>query len=205
MELNFAEWLVIEEYLMLEAVTDVVDPYFLEDPSIGMDVTNKAKSEFYILFTVLSAGKPSHQQTRGLMYFLSLESEGSPFEKVRKMLANGTLVRNLALAGLGTFNQYARAFIALTKLDIDELKGMPEEDLDRTLRRIPSISDKIINFIKLYSHGQEKPAILDRHVLRIMKNILLKMHEDGEKLPNEVTGGHDLATLAGQVPSKFSK
>lgn len=200
MEIRFKDW--------LEAVgAEVVDPYFLDDPEIGLNPGDRAKGEFYILFTILSAGKPSHQQTRSLAYFLSLEDRerggdgGTPFERIRSMIDKGTLVRNLSLAGVGTYNRFARSFIEISRLNLDSLKGLPPEELDAALRRIPNVSDKIINFIRLYVDQTQPVAILDRWILRSMKRILLRMAGKGQKLPARLLGGHpDAAALAATVP-----
>src|SRR3954466_9334243 len=98
--IHFKEWLGITEMAIGK---EVVDPYYLDDPEIGLDVSDRAKSEFYILFTILSAGKPSHQQARSLMYLLKMEEPefggggGTPFEKVRNMAKKGTIVRNMSM------------------------------------------------------------------------------------------------------------
>jgi len=205
---KFKEWLRLDEIIGPE----VVDPYYLDDPKIGLDYKDQAKGEFYILFTILSAGKPSHQQARGLMHFLSFEEPGrggeggTPFQRIRAMIDKGTLVRNIARAGLGTFNRLARSFVDISKVDLDDMKSWPPDKLEAYLHGIPNVSSKIVNFIKIYlNQSKEEPAVLDRHILRSMKRILQDMDMKGETLPPSVTSGLSLGELQALVPRESPK
>ena len=203
--MNFKEWLRLDEIIGPE----VVDPYYLDDPQIGLDYKDQAKGEFYILFTILSAGKPSHQQARGLMHFLSFEEPsmggagGTPFHRIRTMIDKGTLVRNIARAGLGTFNRLARSFVDVSKVDLDDMKSWPPDKIEEYLHSIPNVSSKIVNFIKIYlNQDKGQPAVLDRHILRAMKRILQDMDMKGETLPARFTKGLSLAELQRVVPNE---
>lgn len=133
----------------------MIDPY---------DVTNykysNAQLEEFILFCVSVAGKTAYIISEKVDQFLKLEKGYTPFSKIRKMIINRTLDKNLRKVKLGKYSTLNRGFAELALSGID-LRTCTVEDLEQ----FTGISHKTSRYFLL--HSRKNPgniACIDRHV-----------------------------------------
>jgi hypothetical protein len=135
---------------------------FLVDPSI---VTNyhrtDAELELYWLFCQVVAGKTARTQAKSLERFLLMENTGSPFDRIRTMVRNDTLVDNLKESRLGQYTRLAAGFSESVSLNLRTVDVAG-------LKAITGVGDKTARFFLIHSRPNQEIAVLDRHIVKYL-------------------------------------
>jgi endonuclease III len=136
-----------------------VDPNNIPPP----ETLTKAQKEFFVLFGIVVAGKTAKTQVKKLCEFLN--GEGSPFEQVRTMEANGTLESNAKAVKLGQYTRILHAIEMASYLDVDDELSVYNLEL------IKGIGPKTARFVMLYTDPDPQADYipLDTHVLKFLK------------------------------------
>lgn len=134
------------------------------------DITNfnrtQAELEELLLFSVAVAGKTADTIAHQLETFLLLERRGvTPFAKVRNMVQDGILLKNLKKAKLGKYGVLKRAYKELAFANID-LKKCEIKDLEQ----FTGIGPKTSRFFILHTRAHSRVAVLDTHILKWMSD-----------------------------------
>lgn len=133
------------------------------------DITNYNYSndelEEFLLFAIAVAGKTATVISVKIDEFLALESEGSPFDKVRRMINKGTLVSNMQKVKLGKYALLEKAYNRV--IDLDPKACSLEE-----LEEVPGISYKTSRFFVLHTRQNcGDIACIDVHIKRWLNNL----------------------------------
>jgi hypothetical protein len=168
-----------------------------------------------ILFWVAAAGKSAHPTAKALEAFLrkpewslrhaGISVDSPPFELIRSFGNRvAYLARALRYHGFGCFRQRARSFMALARSELDLAACGPDE-----LMAIPGIGAKTARGFILYTRPDVRYAVLDRHVLRFMREQGLDAPKDS---PQSASGyarwesqALALADRLGQSPLEFDR
>lgn len=119
--------------------------------------------EEVILFWVCAAGKNGVSAARALDRLLGSIQGGSPFHKVRALLASGILPEAMRQAGIGCWRNKSKTFKALATSGI-ELRSCSLQELEA----IPGIGPKTSRCFAMHSRPGFRCAGLDVHMLRFL-------------------------------------
>lgn len=140
----------------------MIDPYNVKNYN---RTTNEL--EEFLLFTVIVAGKTAIIQARLLDDFLQNYSDiSSPFEKIRHMLHDNTLLDLLKKSKLGQYTKIFKSFSELACSNLD-LRRCRAEDLEK----IHGIGYKTSRFFIVYTRHTNEYAIIDVHILRFLSSL----------------------------------
>jgi thermostable 8-oxoguanine DNA glycosylase len=148
----------------------MIDPHDITN----FNRTNGELQEF-LLFGICAAGKTAAIQAEKLADFLQLSEGETPFEKVRRMIANGSLEDNLRKVKLGKYRILEPGFRQLAEDDPD-LETISEKGL----MQYTGIGQKTAKFFLLHSREDVTVACLDTHVLAWLREI---GYEDAPRQP----------------------
>lgn len=129
--------------------------------------------ESLILFSVSVAGKTAKQISKAIDSFLS-GYKGSPFERVRAMIQDGSFEQRIKDAKLGKHRLLSRAFTDLATSGIN-LRTCTAQDLEKFY----GIGLKTSRFFLLHSRENAEIAALDTHILSYMRK---EMNLDAPKI-----------------------
>lgn len=138
----------------------MIDPFNLTNFSRTPD-----ELEELILFGILVAGKRADIIVKKLEHFLSLAPQNSPFNKIKYMIDNKYLLKNLKIAKMGNYKITVKALKEVINLDINNLTI-------EKLEKVSKIGPKTSRMIMLHSFPDQKCAVLDVHILRFMRENL---------------------------------
>lgn len=120
-----------------------------------------AELQELLLFTVAVAGKTAKTIAQKLDGFLKLDrSDGSPFEKIRRMADSYCLGTNLQEVRMGRYSVLGPCYRALATSGIN-LRTCSLEELET----FPGIGPKTSRFFVLHSRPKQRIAVLDTHLL----------------------------------------
>ena len=133
---------------------------FREDP-INFTNFNRTDEQLELawLFTQVVAGKTAVVQAKALENFFMLETDGGPYQRIRAMVAAGTLTDNLKTARLGQYTRLTKGFQQSLALN---LRTATRDDL----RAIPGVGYKTASYFILHTRPNQNIAVLDRHVIK---------------------------------------
>lgn len=117
--------------------------------------------EEFILFAIVVANKPALQMAAKLNDFLSELSDGSPFFRVKYLMATRHLDSMLRKHRMGQYGRISKAFRGAMKLDLDNLTV-------EALEMVHGIGPKTARFIMLYYKPKSNIVPLDTHVLKFL-------------------------------------
>lgn len=121
----------------------------------------QSELEARLLYSCIVAGK-SAKFTDGVVRRLSSHSRGmTPFNMIRRLIAENYLRRALELAGSGNYTKLEKCFTSLVEADLPLRTCGPEE-----LEAIHGIGPKTSRFFILWTRPDAVYAALDVHVLR---------------------------------------
>lgn len=128
----------------------------------------KFELECFLLFCIVVAGKKASTQVKMLKSFLELgDVLKSPFDNIKEMDNNGSLLDNLYKSKLGQYTRMAHCFRELANSEID-LSTCTINDLER----IHGIGPKTSRFFITCNREDARHAVLDTHILRFMNQQL---------------------------------
>lgn len=144
-----------------------------EIPNITIEEVNYERTdwelEYFLLFGICVAGKTAIQIKPALNHFLSLGLEDSeeflsPFNIIRKMIEEDSLLEFLYKANLGQYTKLVKSFKQLVDMELD-LKTCSLNDL----LSIHGVGPKTARFFLCYNRPNQPYAILDTHILKYIK------------------------------------
>lgn len=128
----------------------------------------QAELECFLLFCIVVAGKKANVQVRCLESFLNLgDTSKSPFDNIREMDENGSLIDNLRVSKIGQYTRLACCFRELIRSDIN-LFTCTVDDLEN----IHGIGAKTSRFFITCNRENSRYAVLDTHILRFLNQHL---------------------------------
>lgn len=136
--------------------------------SMGVDPTaipkkmNRAQLEWWILFSIMVAGKGAKQTEAKLNAVLSTYSSLYPFSCIEFMIGNAELRRNLRKNKTGKYELTNKGFRDAIQLDLDNLTV-------ESLEQVHGIGPKSARMIMLYAGLAENLVPLDTHVLKFLR------------------------------------
>lgn len=151
----------------------------LDPDNIAKFDCDVAELQERILFWTAAAGKPAHTTARVLDTLLTRAAAAvarkynptyaralGPYGLIVAGYGHGlpSLRRALRACGFGCYNQRARSFAALINSPLVLGRCHPDE-----LMQIPGIGFKTARGFVLYTREHARYAVLDRHVLRFMR------------------------------------
>jgi hypothetical protein len=148
---------------------------FAVDPTKLPEHLNDAQLEYFILFSILVAGKSAKQTYKKLNNFIernllngAIEVDyvitPTPFEIIRRLHLMGELGAELETEKFGQYKRIRTAFEKVIELDIQDLSV-------EKLEAIPGIGPKTARFIMLYSDPSFNGVPLDTHILKFLAAI----------------------------------
>jgi thermostable 8-oxoguanine DNA glycosylase len=149
-------------------------PTYTVDPQRITDFSRtEGQLEALILFSIAVAGKTAKQISKALDHFLD-GYKGSPFQRIRAMIEEGSLEQRIKDSKLGKHRVLNRAFADLATSGID-LRTCSAQDLEEFY----GIGLKTSRFFLLHSRENAEIAALDTHILSYMRN---EMNIDAPKV-----------------------
>lgn len=135
----------------------------------------------FAIFSVCVVGKNADTVIDCVRRFVrrgsEMTGEDEPFEIVRRLAAEGSLVEALKLSGIGCYTHRARTLTELAMADFD-LRTCSVQDLET----IWGIGPKTARFFVLFSRDNvDDIAVLDVHILRWLR-------EQGHDVPQQTPG-----------------
>lgn len=135
------------------------------------NVTNyerkQAELEEFLLFCVMVANKNSERSAKALDFLLRQGNEGdTPFQTIRRMVENDTLMTRLVQARTG---EYMRRWRTLTELSLGMAGNLANVTVDH-LQTIHGIGPKTARFFVINTQRGARYAALDTHILKFLKD-----------------------------------
>ena len=125
-----------------------------------------AELEALFVFCCCVAGKKATMISAMVEDFLGgCGHTGTPFARIRAMVAEGSLEANLRRARLGKYSLLGRCLSqAASREDIDLRTSPPE-----TLETLPGVGPKTARFFVLHSRAGARVAVIDTHMLKYLR------------------------------------
>lgn len=140
----------------------MIDPFDITN----YDYSNEELEEF-IIFAMAVAGKTASSICIKVDQFLKLESTGSPFEKIRKMIRKKTLRSNMERVKLGKYGLLEKGYRQLVEAN-PNLRTCSLLDLES----IAGISYKTSRFFVLHTRENcGDIACIDTHIRRWLNEL----------------------------------
>jgi hypothetical protein len=140
----------------------MIDPFAITD----FDRDDPALEELF-LFCCSVAGKKATMIAAMVDDLLAnCGFGGGPFDRVRGMLAAGTLGAELRRARLGKYGVLERCFAAAVGPGGPDIRTAPPAELER----LPGIGPKTSRFFILHSRRGAGVAVIDTHVLKYLRD-----------------------------------
>lgn len=140
----------------------MIDPYRITD----FARTDPELQELWI-FCVSVAGKKATMIAAMVEDFLAgCGHQGSPFEKIRRMIAEDSLGRHLRRARLGKYGVLERAMRMTVSDGGPDLRTASPQELEK----IPGVGPKTARFFILHSRPDAKVAVIDTHMLKFLRS-----------------------------------
>jgi thermostable 8-oxoguanine DNA glycosylase len=127
-----------------------------------------AELEEYFLFCGVVAGKTATTQARLLDGFLSTVFGTSPFDKIRRLIRNNTLMEALKESRLG---QYGRLFNYMSDAVKLDLRNCNVTDLEK----VRGCGPKTARMFLMHSRPKQRLAAIDTHVLKHLASASVKV------------------------------
>jgi len=124
----------------------------------------EAELEEMLLFSAAAAGKRASFICDALVEFLAAHPGQTPFEKLRRLDAAGTLGGAIRSSRLGKHTKLTRLFTALATSDIDLRTCRVDE-----LKAFHGIGPKTARYFILHSRPDQRLVVLDTHMLRYLR------------------------------------
>jgi thermostable 8-oxoguanine DNA glycosylase len=124
--------------------------------------TESELQEFWLV-AICVAGKKGPIQARKVHDFLEGQVGRTPFEKIRKLIDAGNLLKQLQIVKMGQYKRIEQAFRKSLRLD---LKKSTLEDL----MQISGVGNKTSRFFLLHSRADCDYVVLDTHILRYLRD-----------------------------------
>ena len=143
--------------------TWLIDPFQITDFGRGTD-----DLEVFYLFTAAVAGKKATMIAAKVFELLAgCGHGGSPFERVRRMLGEGSLDDNLRRVRIGKYRLLGASYAAAaTDRTLDLATATPDD-----LERLPGFGKKSSRFLILHSRPDARVAVIDTHMLKYLRAI----------------------------------
>ena len=130
------------------------------------DITNynrtDAELEELLLFCAAVTAKTAVVIARQLDTFLNARGE-SPFDKVRIMIEEGTLLRRLKESKIGQYTRLEKAYKQIVKLN-------PRTCTVDELEEVHGIGPKTARYFLLHSRPNQRIAALDTHMMHYLRD-----------------------------------
>ena len=139
-----------------------VDPFAITDFA-----RSEHQLEALLVFCIAVAGKKATGMAPKVQQFLSnCPYEGGPFDRIRNMLASGTLEDNLRRVRMGKYTLLTRAFKEILE------RGLVASTVSvGELERIHGIASKTARFFVLHSRPHQRIAVIDTHLLKYLRTM----------------------------------
>lgn len=135
----------------------------LEDPTKFTNFNRTdAELELAWMFCMSVAGKTARVVAKQLETFLLLETSGSPYERVKAMIAKGVLIDNMKTAKLGKYTTLSKGYEQSLNLN---LRTATRDDLTK----LPGVGLKTASYFIMHTRPDQQIATLDRHVVRYLR------------------------------------
>lgn len=142
----------------------MIDPF-----NITQYDRSDAELEEFLLFCAVVAGKTATVQAKLLDGMLSGVFGSSPFDKIKRLLRNDTLMEALKMSRLGQYRRLHNFMEDAIKVD---LRNCNVTDLEK----IRGCGPKTARMFLMHSRPRQRLAAIDTHVLKYLK-------ENGVKVP----------------------
>jgi len=158
----------------------MIDPYAITNHS-----RSRAELEEFWVFCLSVAGKKATMMAGKVDEFIAgCGHDGTPFERIRKLIAEDRLVEEMKRARVGKYallDKALRATLAEGAPDIES--AMPAD-----LETIPGVGPKTARFFLLHSRKDIEVAVIDTHMVKYVASL-------GHRVPNGVPTGKEYARL----------
>jgi len=141
----------------------MIDPFDITK----FDRTDAELEEFF-LFCGCVAGKTATTQARLLDTMLAGVFGSSPFDKIRRLIRNDTLMEALKLSRLGQYGRLYNYMSDAVKLD---LRNCNVSDLER----VRGCGPKTARMFLMHSRPKQRLAAIDTHVLKYLASENVKV------------------------------
>jgi len=138
----------------------MLDPFRLTNHSR----TRTELEEFWVFCLAVSGGRAAMIASRVDDFLSGCGEIGTPFERIRCMLAKGRLAHELRRARLGKYSLLARALEASVSRDAPDIAKASLSEL----RTIPGVGPRTARFFLLHSRKGQRVAALDAHMMRYL-------------------------------------
>ena len=140
----------------------MIDPFRITD--FGRD--DAALEEFWI-FAVAVAGKTARLWAPKVHDFIHGSGlEGTPFQRLRRMSADGTMGMHMRRVKLGKYNLLSRSYSEILERGLD-LRTAGVLDFEA----LHGVKSKTCRFFMLHSRPGVRLAVIDTHVLKYLRDI----------------------------------
>jgi thermostable 8-oxoguanine DNA glycosylase len=134
----------------------MIDPYDLTKP------WDQRRLQEWFLFGVCVAGKPAGQTADKVEAFLESAPGRLPFDKVKKLIKSGRLLRHLKKHRTGQYGRINKAMRGMVQVDPATVKL--EE-----LESIHGVGPKTARMLLLYTRPDQEMIPLDTHILKWLR------------------------------------
>lgn len=147
----------------------IIPKSWLIDP---FDITNFNRSsqelEVFYLFVVAVAGKKATVIAQKIYDFLlGCGYGGSPFERVRQMVAARCLRENMERVKLGKYRLLEQSYAAASASPVLDLSTASVDELEM----LPGIGKKSSRFLIVHSRPDMNLAVIDTHILKYLREV----------------------------------
>ena len=140
-----------------------VDPYRVTDFA-----RNQGDREAFMLFCAAVANKKATVIADKIHAFLDTSGHaGTPFERVRAMVAEGSLDDAMRHVRLGKYALLGACYAALVRDPALDLRTVTAAQLEA----LPGFGPKTARFFVLHSVANARCAVIDTHVLKMLRDM----------------------------------
>ncbi len=136
---------------------------YLIDPNDVIDYNRSDHDlELFWLFCCVVAGKTATTQARLLDGFLSAHPGDSPFDTLRGLVAEGTMLEAVKASRLGQYNRLSQMFSTSLALDLRNCSVLD-------LESVHGCGPKTARMFLMMSRPNQRHAALDTHILKHLR------------------------------------
>lgn len=141
------------------------------DPAAIPEKMTRDQLEWWILFTIAVAGKSAKGTEIKMRAFMDLWPVGSPFNRIKMMVENDILNKNLRRVKIGKYKLLTKGFKMASTLNLDFIEKAEPQTALQILSLVPGLGPKGSRMILMYAfpHHADLWVVLDTHILRWLR------------------------------------